>query len=840
MIGDILAERRHAVSAAREVSAARRAWMARAAWAAVAAVWLPAMSIAAVPATLTIEGALISPSGGPATDGDYPLTLRLRGPGDAVLLEEGPETVKVTEGRFAWQVGKSGKTAAMALDAAAWVGGATALKLAIQIGSEPEFAAVPVSSVLTALRAGVAESIQCSGCVSASHLAVNYAGAATKGGPALDLACTNCVSVAELAFDSDLDLAGNSLKAKNANFTGDVAAKTLTAQGISGQTVTAASFIGDGSKLTGLALPAGSCPKGQAVTGIANDGKLICAVLSAALPPDGLDDVSGGALSNEFQDVFAAPAKNVAIPDNTGADAVSTIVVPDVGLVKDLKIQVKLSNTDLAAVSIVLLPPDDKAKGIVLCDPCGEVDAKVLDATYPKPTPPTSGDLGKYIGTSPKGLWTLKVKDAAFCVPQKAGNKDICNLNAGTDGVIVDWSITIDTASSSKVQVKGDLIVQGGISSSNGLLIGNASAKCDAGLYGRLRMGDPDGLEVCNGVEWVAALPRPVYWQGGCTSQGAADWRYLCTNHTDRNTASRYLDVSAANSGSSQDPATGRITIKIAGFYDIFLHNWGVTHHRHFELIVNETVVGEGRNYNAGNTNNSLSFNRRLWLDKGDRVNVRLYADSNINWYGATVKLGQATLARSTWLRIEYVGHQWKQKIVCGDGEIDPGEQCDDGNSKDDDTCSNLCKSNLPAQIAWSEVVTSSQSPTLTMGTIAGIPGKQSVIYKIGICGDSEQTSGPNAFRLSGGGLDFTWEASGQGNNGSTHPIGPTPIKGASRGFVYKDVAYTAQAGAGLDVQWTFHSDWDGYRCTDTDLLGKVFDDQAASSVRAWVLYGYK
>ncbi len=819
---------------------AARAVARGAAWAAVTALWLPAFAFAAVPSTLTIEGALLTPSGGPASDGDYPLTMRVRGPGDAVLLEEGPETVKVVGGRFTWQVGKSGKTAALAQDAASWLGGATGLKLAIQVGSDPELATVPLSSVLSALRAGVAESVQCSGCIAAGHLAVNYAGSTTKGGPAADVNCTGCVSVAELAFDADLDLAGNSLKAKNATFTGDVASKNLTAQGITGQTVTAAAFIGDGSKLTGLALPAGNCPKGQAVTGIASDGKLVCAAISAALPPDGLDDVSGGALSNEFQDVFSGPTKNVPIPDNTGADAVSTITVPDVGLVKDLKIQVKLSNTDLAAVSMVLLPPDDKAKGILLCDPCGEVDAKVFDVTYPKPTAPKSGDLGKYIGASPKGTWTLKVKDAAFCVPQKVGNKDICNLNAGTDGVILDWSITIDTASSSKVQVKGDLIVQGGISSSSGLLIGSANAKCEAALYGRLRMGDPDGLEICNGVEWVAAVPRPVYWQGGCTSQGASDWRYFCTNHTDRNTASRYLDVSAVNSGTSQDPATGRITIKIAGFYDIFLNNWGVTHHRHFELIVNGTVVGEGRNYNAGNTNNSLSFSRRLWLEKGDLVNVRLYADSNINWYGATAKLGGATLARSTWLRIEYVGHQWKQKIVCGDGELDAGEECDDGNSKNDDSCSNVCKSNLPAQIAWSEVVTSSQSPTVAMGTIAGIPGKQIVIYKIGICGDSDQSSGPNVFRLAGGGLDFSWEASGQGNTGSTHAIGPTPQKNASRGFVYKEVSYTANAGANLDIQWTYHADWDGHRCTDTDELGKAYDDPTASSVRAWVLYGYK
>ena len=42
---------------------------------------------------------------------------------------------------------------------------------------------------------------------------------------------------------------------------------------------------------------------------------------------------------------------------------------------------------------------------------------------------------------------------------------------------------------------------------------------------------------------------------------------------------------------------------------------------------------------------------------------------------------------------------------------------------------------------------------------VTGIAGKKIVVTKIGICGDSDSGSGPNRFRLTGGGLDFSWEA---------------------------------------------------------------------------------
>src|SRR4051794_1405055 len=33
---------------------------------------------------------------------------------------------------------------------------------------------------------------------------------------------------------------------------------------------------------------------------------------------------------------------------------------------------------------------------------------------------------------------------------------------------------------------------------------------------------------------------------------------------------------------------------------------------------------------------------------------------------------------------------------VCGDGHVDPGEECDDGNETNGDGCSSACKTELP------------------------------------------------------------------------------------------------------------------------------------------------
>ncbi len=409
----------------------------------------------AAPATTLFEGVLTSGAGTPAADGDYKLTFRVYADATAQqpLWEEGPVTVKVTGGRFQHALGSSKPVAADA------VVGAKAAHISVQVGGDPALPRQPLHGTLYALRAG-------------------------------GLACTGCVGVSQLKFDGDVDLGGQSLKAKNGTFTGN-----LTAGALSAASVTANSFVGDGSKLTGIAQPKGDCKAGEVVVGIAADGTLKCQSTAGSLPKDGLNTVSNGALSNEFTDVFTSTTKNQPIPDNTGVEAVSVVSVPSLGTALELGVNVQLENTDLFTVSIALLPPDDKKVGWVLCDPCGLKDAKQLNQTWTVKNPPKSGDIKKWIGADPKGIWTLKIKDVEFCVPQKPGNNSLCDAQKTLDGQLKSWSVTVKTLANSKVQATGGLVVQ------KGLQLGvqaKAPAACTPQTRGLMYVDDAtDQLLIC-------------------------------------------------------------------------------------------------------------------------------------------------------------------------------------------------------------------------------------------------------------------------------------------------------------------------------------------------------
>ncbi|MCO4762392.1 MAG: hypothetical protein KC502_12855 [Myxococcales bacterium] len=468
---------------------------------------VPAAATATVPTTSVAEGVLTSAGGGPAADGSYAVTFSIYSAKGAKTpsWQEPKATVTVKGGRFSHVLGTSKPLSGNILGALgqAWLG--------IQIGSDPELPRTRLHTTLYAAVAARAESLACSGCVSgkaianggisATKVAFNYAGSASKGGPASNLACSACVSVSELKFDGDVNLGSNSIKAKNATFTGDVAAST----------VTATAFVGNGAKLTGIKIPSGTCSKaGEVVKGINPDGSLKCikSMDASALPSDGLNEISNNLLTNQFVDIIETKMKGIPIPDKQGKEAVSNITVPDLGIVQAIEVRVHVENTDLSTVAMTILPPNDKKVGWTLCDPCGKKDAKIFKKTYSPTAKPKSGDMGAWIGKNAKGLWNLKVLDSQFCVKQAPGNDKYCNLTTKTDGWIATWSFKLSTKSTKKVAANGVLDAKNGMRLQ---VASKAPVACDTGNLGYIYYNSVDkNLYVCDGKKFDIAVQAPL------------------------------------------------------------------------------------------------------------------------------------------------------------------------------------------------------------------------------------------------------------------------------------------------------------------------------------------
>lgn len=557
-------------------------------------------ALAASPKTMLIEG-YVHTGAGPAPDGEYELTFSLYGAQAAAtpFWQEQAVKVQVKAGHFAYAIG-SGK----AIDAAL-LGNAAEVWVGLQVGQDPELPRSMVHATAFALRAAVAD-------------------------VAVGLSCTGCVSAASLKWDADIDLAGQSIKATQ------VTAKTINAS-----SVVAQEFIGDGSKLSGIALPSGSCPNGQAVTGINADGSLACKKLTADTPTGSLQAVSGGTLTNEFVNLESAPTKKVPIPDNTGLDALSTITFPDVGIAKSLSVTLDIESSDLSQVAIILLPPDDKKDGYTVCDPCGKAGEKVLKTTLPVPTALKTGSLEQWIGQNPKGLWNLKVKDTGFCIPQLPGNNLICDVNKGTDGWIHDWSINVTTVSATDVAVKGQLYAWGGVR------VGASGAPCTAKISGSLRYTDATGLQLCDGQAWGPLVPKKagvIYYSGTCTSNASSSTYAFCLNKQLANTADEYLTVTTTGYGAN-DFNTGRVLAKKPGFYRFSFNRRGRGSSCQWWMYKSGTQIGYGYQSDSYTTvymNDSAS--RIVEMKANDYFNLKFNCN-NTAWY-----------ANDTTLDVEYLG----------------------------------------------------------------------------------------------------------------------------------------------------------------------------------------
>ncbi|MBI5610276.1 MAG: hypothetical protein HY902_15470 [Deltaproteobacteria bacterium] len=140
-----------------------------------------------------------------------------------------------------------------------------------------------------------------------------------------------------------------------------------------------------------------------------------------------------------------------------------------------------ITNSDLSGVRAELYAPGSGTP-YVLYD--GGATGTKLTADFNDTTPIISGNLsGDWVGKNIKGTWSIIVKDL------KAGGG-----SGGNDGNF-NWSLRIQTLSSKKVAVNGNMLVSGAV-------VVGSDPQCDSGRAGALRWTGTT-LQVCNGKLWT-------------------------------------------------------------------------------------------------------------------------------------------------------------------------------------------------------------------------------------------------------------------------------------------------------------------------------------------------
>jgi subtilisin-like proprotein convertase family protein len=442
-----------------------------------AALAMPGLAVAAVPSTMAIEGALTSTGGGAVADGNYALTFNvLDAQAGKVVWSEGPTTVAVKGGGFQAALGaKTPLTPAVAVGDR-W--------LQVQVGTDPALPSVPLRSQMFALRAGIADGLECSGCIKVSQI---DAAALQPYAKTTDLSAY--AKVTDLAaYAKSADLSGYAKASELADYVKAASLAKVAGTGsyadlLNKPALSAVASSGSYADLTNkpvLAKLGDACGTGLVMKGIKVDGAYDCvsaAIDAASLPADGLDEVSGGLLTTQFVETAPSAKAPFDIADAFPAGVTDEIIVADFGIAQALSVAIDLTNSNIAKVKVTVYDPNGVA--YVLHNTTGSGTA--LKTSYPDATKPASGDLTTWIGKNPKGKWSISVAD-------------IEGISGKTDGKVTAWSIKVQTLSSQKVAAKGALLLAN---------LASAPFPCTASVFGAQYASFADkAIYICNGTTW--------------------------------------------------------------------------------------------------------------------------------------------------------------------------------------------------------------------------------------------------------------------------------------------------------------------------------------------------
>lgn len=402
---------------------------------------------AAMPNTIGSEGILTNSAGGPAADGTYTVAFAiLDSAAGKAVWNEGPVQLQVKGGHFSYALGTKNPIAPVTMSGSRW--------LQVTIGADPAFPAVQLQPTAFALRASIAEVLECSACITSAQLQPEV--------------------LADFAKVSTL-----SKVAGSGSYT-DLTDKPKLAD---------VANTGNYSDLNGLPVVpkvGASCGTGLVVKGIKADGSYECvnAVDVTSLPKDGLDEISNGLLTTQFTEIAKSVTAPVDIVDGLPAGVSDSITVPDFGLATGIEITIDISNSDISKVRVTLYDPLGVA--YKLYDQGGV--GTTLKAKYPAPDKPVDGGFVSWVGKNPKGLWSINVADLAG--------------SGKTDGKLLGWSVGVKTLSSTKVAAKGGLQLN---------VTDTPPVPCVQSTFGMMYASEKDkAFFVCNGKEYVPFTLFPV------------------------------------------------------------------------------------------------------------------------------------------------------------------------------------------------------------------------------------------------------------------------------------------------------------------------------------------